>query len=540
MAAFARSVTSVHLLSLPPPGADDLTCFLADNASLTELLSTLSKFQNWSGLSINRKKSKILQPGIEDGESLEGIPVVKCIKILGIWFDTDVSDERAYEKNFKHILDRAKSICGSWSNRNLSLKGKVTVINSLIASLFQYPTAAIYTPVRVLTEYRKILVNFLWNGKKPKIAYKTLILPTDRGGLKLMDLETRIQVNLLQWIKRVINNPNSSAASTLKTIIGTDSLSAFLAAKRGPGMDSTSPHLFYDAALSVWNHLHGFEPTTEGEVRAELIWQNKRILIGGSPLKGTEWQRAGIRYISDLCHRNTGTFLSHTELANTYNVTCSFLDLLQVRMAIPLHWRRLLTDHPPPDTPLLSDYEIKIQGQNLADASALRAKAMYELIIQGRDTVSTACLRWQEDKEEIVLSDREEWRESCTSSFKATRETKLQSFHYKVVNRTLPCGSFLQRVRIAESDWCAFCDETDLITHHLFKCAKVQPFWIQLCEWFRREVNLYLDRLSAKEYIFGLARGAHLRDPINYILLSIKFYIFRQKMFHDCDLDTRH
>lgn len=163
---------------------------------------------------------------------------------------------------------------------------------------------------------------------------------------------------------------------------------------------------------------------------------------------------------------------------------------------------------------------------------------MYELIIAGQNTRSTASQRWQEDREEITLSSVEEWNESCGSSFRATRETKIQSFHYKVLHKILPCGSYLRRIRIKESEWCQFCDETDSITHFLFMCEKVRPFWNKLCEWFRREVDVYLDRLSAKEFIFGLAKGAHLRDPINDILLKIKFYIYRQ--IHEGELDARH
>lgn len=163
---------------------------------------------------------------------------------------------------------------------------------------------------------------------------------------------------------------------------------------------------------------------------------------------------------------------------------------------------------------------------------------MYGIINEGRDTISSACQRWQEDREEITLSDQNEWRETCGSSFSATRETKLQSVHFKVIHKILPCGSFLHRIRIQDSDWCRFCDETDSVTHYLFTCSKVKPFWNGLCVWFRREVNLYLDRLTAKEYIFGLAKGSHLRDVINNILISIKFFVFRQKMYHDCKLEV--
>lgn len=49
-----------------------------------------------------------------------------------------------------------------------------------------------------------------------------------------------------------------------------------------------------------------------------------------------------------------------------------------------------------------------------------------------------------------------------------------------------------------------------------------------------------MDKLTAKEYIFGLTKGTHLRDTINEILLFTKFYVARQKMFHDCNLDIRY
>lgn len=200
----------------------------------------------------------------------------------------------------------------------------------------------------------------------------------------------------------------------------------------------------------------------------------------------------------------------------------------------------MLTDTPPPPFPPVPDFEVRIQGKNLADASSMGAKAMYELINNGKSTESTARQRWQEDREAISISNDEEWKDTCESPFRATRETKLRSLHYKIIHRTFPCGSYLHRVRITDSDWCKYCDETDSITHFLFSCTRVQPFWISICEWFRREVDLYLDKLTAKEFIFGLAKGTHLRDVINDILLFTKFYIFRQKNYHDCNLDTRN
>lgn len=187
--------------------ADDLTCYLADRPSLAALLRVLVSFAKGSGLRVNRNKSKIICPGnstLSTTTCLEGIPVVKEIKILGIWFTADPSEDCRYKLNFRPILERIKHVCHSWSNRSLSIKGKVTVANALLVSLLQYPTASIHTPLRVLKEYSKILQEFIWDGKRSKIAYKTLILPITQGGLKLIDLDTRIQANMLQWIRRII------------------------------------------------------------------------------------------------------------------------------------------------------------------------------------------------------------------------------------------------------------------------------------------------------------------------------------------------
>lgn len=393
--------------------ADDLTCFLADEESLRSLFATITEFQGWSGLIINRSKSKLLSPSKEfdPDEKIEGISVVQKIKILGLHFENDNSDEAAYNRNFQHIMDRIKYICGTWSNRNISLKGKVTVINSLVASLLQYPTSVIFTPPRVLAEYRKVILGFLWNNRQPKIALRTLTLPVECGGLKLMDLESRIQVNLLQWIRRVLRNPISNAAATLRDIIGTDSLQSYFACKRDHNQEWIQGQHFYKSLMKVWDKYHGFEPSTNWEVRKEILWQNKHILSGNRPLDRRDWAAAGIVHVSDLCQGESSIFLSHTEVSERFGVTCSFLDILKIRMSIPLHWRKLLTGAPTQTVPHKTDFRIRLQDQQSADASTIGAKALYALINDGREATCTALLRWQENREETTINNTAKWKD---------------------------------------------------------------------------------------------------------------------------------
>lgn len=125
--------------------ADDSTCLLKDATSLKPLISTLTTFIRWAGLKLNKSKSMILVPGATDHDqaslegtpdqaSFEGIPVVREMKILGIWFCQEDSIQNNMRCNFTPLLNKIRSMCESWSNRSLSLKGKVTVVNSLLIS----------------------------------------------------------------------------------------------------------------------------------------------------------------------------------------------------------------------------------------------------------------------------------------------------------------------------------------------------------------------------------------------------------------------
>lgn len=116
--------------------ADDSTCFLKHRDHLPPLLDVLQDFSECSGLKINKNKFMIILPN--NGNLLlrilEGIPVLSKAKILGICFFQDNTESSQFIWNFKPQL---QSICDSWSTRNISIKRKVTVVNSLVIRLFQ-------------------------------------------------------------------------------------------------------------------------------------------------------------------------------------------------------------------------------------------------------------------------------------------------------------------------------------------------------------------------------------------------------------------
>ena len=67
-----------------------------------------------------------------------------------------------------------------------------------------------------------MLANFIWSGRRPKIKNSTLIAAIEDGGLKLVDLHSKIKATYITWIQRCLkgSGPSFTMASlnlTFKT-----------------------------------------------------------------------------------------------------------------------------------------------------------------------------------------------------------------------------------------------------------------------------------------------------------------------------------
>ncbi len=62
-----------------------------------------------------------------------------------------------------------------------------------------------HTPDIVFKEVKAIIRDFLWDGKPSSFAYEVLIQSIDNGGLKLMDIETKVKSLKAVWVKRFLD-----------------------------------------------------------------------------------------------------------------------------------------------------------------------------------------------------------------------------------------------------------------------------------------------------------------------------------------------
>ena len=110
------------------------------------------------------------------------------------------------------------------------------------------------------------------------------------------------------------------------------------------------------------------------------------------------------------------------------------------------------------------------------------------------------------------------------------KDTKLQTFQYKILNHILPCQSKLFNWKIADNYSCKYCGEYDSLSHYLYTCSISTFFFNQLNNWLWTSVKARIP-LSKGDIIFGIKNTDNLLlNNLNVLILYGKWYIHRRKI----------
>ena len=184
-------------------------------------------------MNVDKTKAKVLGPETMPHDNLFGLDwTEEAIHTLGVSLSGDGNDH--YILNYKKRLKNMKKVLSSWKCRRLSLKGKVTVINTLAVSPILYLASVIHVPAQVIQEVNKIIVYFIWDSKPPKVAYDVMIQSIENGGLKLVDFESKVKSLKLGFIKRLSQNKTGKLRSTAAKFYKTGDLNYYFKCNRIP------------------------------------------------------------------------------------------------------------------------------------------------------------------------------------------------------------------------------------------------------------------------------------------------------------------
>jgi hypothetical protein len=184
--------------------ADDTTLYFNSKNDISVAMNEIEIFGNFSGLMINRNKTEGLWIGKlkHSKDKEEHIKWTnKPIKTLGIYYGHDYIE--CEKLNWEKKIEKMNSLFLSWSKRNLSILGKVLIIKALIMPIFTFIVSSCVIPEKYKKEIESKCFKFIWNGKPDKVKRNTLIGDIEKGGLKMIDIESYFISLKASWVSRL-------------------------------------------------------------------------------------------------------------------------------------------------------------------------------------------------------------------------------------------------------------------------------------------------------------------------------------------------
>ena len=509
--------------------ADDTNLFCADLASVEKALEIVENFGSLAGLKLNRKKTKAIWLGKWEksgGNPLQLKWLRNPVKILGIHVSYDEKGNNQH--NFNHKLQKLQTNLDLWRPRDLTLFGRVLIIKSLALSQLIYSASNLNVPHEITSIIKSKLFKFLWKNKKDKIKREGLYQDRDKGGIRMIDVETMIKALRLAWIARLFAPGRKNWKTIPDYYLGRyGGLSFLLRCDYGTKYIDGLP-FFYKDILKFFNELKTLYNYDRGQNM--ILFNNKEILVGGKPIFISEWFNSNILFIQDLLNSN-GQFMTYQEFKNKFACKTNFLQFYQVVSAIPEHLVTKAKNTVPPERELYIENSPFFQLDDLTAIHLGKAKTKDFYCLLNKK-IHTRCQTGPTKWNQTMHLDEVAWKRIFNSLKNTCKEVKLKEFQFKLIHRIVVTKKELFRYGIKTDDECLYCGEHDSIDHTFSDCEFVEHFVKNVIDWFNAVNNSNFIPTS-EEKLFGILSGPHdktLLRKFNYTTLFMRYYIHTCKM----------
>ena len=504
--------------------ADDTTlCLDGSEESLKEAIQVLNFFAHMSGLKMNNEKTQMVWIGSMKNSHVRFLRDQNfcwnpgIFKILGVKFSVDVDSIVGH--NFEGKLEEVRQLLKKWSKRQLTPFGKITVIKCLAVSKLTHLFINLPDPgENFLQELDCLFLNFLWDGKRNKIAKKVVCDDYENGGLKMINVFSFISTMKLSWLRRIYLD---SGETTLKKLVfnfypelwkldkvGTRFAKMLQQRLHNSFWNDILKHYIKLNAKSVPQDIHTFN--------AEFIFYNEHIIRGGNTIFINTWFEEKIYIISQLLNEE-GNFFTYQQFMNRYpGVNTDFLTFNGVIKSI-------------------KKYQTRKGVQSTAGYKQL-SNLTWSLIYKGnKETTKIFNLNSSKKATGIekwnTIYGEQNWKIILKKCMYTSSDVQLKWLQSRIIHRILPTNRYLHFRRAVNSPLCTFCEnEEETICHLLWNCPTVKEFWQELQRTMTREcTNCENLKFAEKFVLFGVQQNFVSDRTIDCIILMAKMYIYKSK-----------
>ena len=456
--------------------ADDTTLLLKDEIDIREVLSRLKEFENVSGLKINKNKSYLICPGnpLLVGSEIEGIIVSKEVKILGVWFDSDIRAKHN-KKNWETKITNTKHILENWSKRDLSTFGKVLILKTFALSNFIYLMQSIGMPENIMRELNTLFYKFIWKKDMQsdtrtfdKVKRNVMSNDYEFGGIKMFDLEKHQHAFYLDWAENFLKDGEKEwkeiPCESFKHLGGKAVFEGDITKKDLKGL-FTSYSNFWNEVLETW-HRYKFDQK-EKSVKINkntVLFNNMNISLKGKPLWSPECIKNNVLRLKDIL--SDKRIITYTQFVEKYpEMKYPMIPYNIISNAV----KQILKS---------SSYEQNEESNvsspyfGINKVGNIGRKGFLNLI---KENLDPYVLQLWKNKFNIEI-ESEHW----LTAINASKETRLRTMHWKIMHNIYPTNILLSKMKIKETQNCEWCDCQDFPEHFFVECKKIKHLWKEI------------------------------------------------------------
>lgn len=531
------------------------------NKDVINLASTVSEFGVISAARVNWEKSDALIKG----KWKNGLPILPGglnwkrggLKYLGVY----LGDESVQQKNWDGIIEKMEGRLKKWKwiHSQLSFRGRVLILNNLIASNMWHKLSCVEPPTGLLSRLQTILVDFFWD-RLHWVPQSVLFLPVEEGGQGLVSLSSRYATFRFQFIQKFLTGSVDVIwRAVVKDILhrvdglGLDT-ALFLTDTKKLQLSGLSS--FYRGLFKVWGSFIIKRP----ENATSLFWLLEEPLVKGARLDITDQVPNLFQRLCDTQTVKLGHMIkvAGSELKDIVAVasllgqksmrqTSTILELWRNKLAaeeltllksfeagnllpdmrdpFPKHW---IT----PDLKEMSGTLLNLNGlQNLL-LEELSGKVIYKCSVKIMHK-STLCEKsdnvWRE-KFDIGNEVKPFWR----VLYKPPLMKKSGDLQWRILKGAVAVNAFVSVINSNVNEGCVFCGLRETIFHCFLECSRLKSLFALLKQLFIG----FKETFTPKAFIYGAGYNRNQRfkwQLINFMVGQAKMamYISRRNRINN-------
>ena len=367
------------------------------------------------------------------------------MKILGVTFSSK-SPAGELKDNWENIVENIERTLGAWSKRDLSLIGKNLILKTFALSKLNHLKESIGLPNTVLKHLNTMFFRFLWKKRYDykrafeKIKRKVMYNATEKGGLKILNIEAIQSAAYLHWAKKkLLTGVEQDWKILAKAAYKNVGFPAVFASTVKPirGIESVE-NKFWKKVLETWTTLNN-----DNDTKVKLtqpIFNNKLLIYQGTPLFNKQCILSNILWVKDLFINDR--FMTREEFNNTVGAGArNFMtyNLLRTVVLNKVNRNDRLDN---------CDQEPQIPFQDNTLGNFKRQGFLKQI-----STIETPSAQnfWSRKFQMSVPKDI--W----SIPWRTTKETRLRALQFRILHNIHPTNILLEKMGIAPNSLCQIC-----------------------------------------------------------------------------------